>query len=150
MKAVIQKVNTAEVSVNKKTVASIDQGLLVLLGITHSDTKEDAEWLAKKILNLRIFNDENGIMNYSIFDKNYQIITVSQFTLYAKTKKGNRPSYLEAAKHEQSEELYKYFIKYLDQIFKKKTLTGIFGANMQVKLCNDGPVTIIIDTKDKY
>ena len=136
MKAVIQRVSKASVTINNKTVATINQGLLVLLGIVPEDTQEDIQWLTKKIVNLRIFNDENGVMNTSIGNNNGDIIVVSQFTLYASTKKGNRPSYLKAAKHEGSIPLYENFVLPLEQKLGKKVGTGEFGADMKVSLIN--------------
>jgi len=149
MIAVIQRVKNANVEVEKTIISSINQGLLILLGITHSDNEEDIEWLVNKIVNLRIFDDENGIMNKSCIDINGDIITVSQFTLHARTKKGNRPSYIDAAKPDIAIPLYEKFIENMDILLNKKTYSGEFGANMQIELCNDGPVTIIIDTKNK-
>jgi D-aminoacyl-tRNA deacylase len=145
----IQRVSEASVKINEEIYAKINKGLLLLIGIAHSDTKEDAEWLTNKIANLRIFDDENGIMNLSIKDIGGDILTISQFTLHAKTKKGNRPSYIEAAKPPLSTNLYKYFINSLEKHLEKKTFHGIFGEYMKVSLCNDGPVTIIIDTDNK-
>ncbi len=149
MIATIQRVTKASVKINNEIYSQIDDGLLILLGVTHIDTKEDAEWLSNKIINLRIFDDADGVMNLSIKDLNYDILTISQFTLHAKTKKGNRPSYIEAAKPPLSTDLYEYFINCLNDLLQKKTSSGKFGEYMQIELCNDGPVTIIIDTKDK-
>lgn len=149
MKAVIQRVSEASVTVNAKKIAEISHGLLILLGIEHEDTHEDIMWLSAKIAKLRIFNDENGVMNTSLIDINGEAIVVSQFTLHASTKKGNRPSYLKAAKPETSIPLYEAFVTQLEQDLQKKVQTGIFGADMKVKLLNDGPVTIIIDSKNK-
>lgn len=149
MIAVIQRVNNASVSVNDKKYSEISKGLLILLGVTHDDTDEDIDWLANKIVNLRIFDDDNGVMNISVKDLNLDILTISQFTLHAKTKKGNRPSYIEAAKPPKSIELYENFVNKMDSLMNKKTFTGIFGEYMKIDLCNDGPVTIIIDTKNK-
>ena len=149
MKAVIQRVSEANVTINKKIVADINNGLLILVGITDDDTKEDIDWLSKKINNLRIFNDENNVMNKSLIDSNGDAIIVSQFTLQASTKKGNRPSYMKAAKPEIAIPLYKDFIHQFEQDLGKKVQTGEFGADMKVALLNDGPVTIIIDTKNK-
>lgn len=149
MKAVIQRVSYASVTVDNKTISSIENGLLVLLGITENDTKEDIEWLSKKILNLRIFNDENEIMNKSLIEVDGDLIIVSQFTLLASTKKGNRPSYIKAAKPEIATPIYEQFILHTEKALGKKVGTGIFGADMKIKLLNDGPVTIIIDTKNK-
>jgi D-aminoacyl-tRNA deacylase len=149
MRVVIQRVLRASVSIDENTVASIGQGLLILLGIETEDSEEDLLWLCKKITNLRIFSDTQGLMNQSIVDKQGQIIIVSQFTLFANTKKGNRPSYLRAARPEIAIPIYEMF---LEQIQLETGLTvqaGKFGADMQVELINDGPVTIWIDTKDK-
>ncbi|GGH40873.1 D-tyrosyl-tRNA(Tyr) deacylase [Mangrovimonas yunxiaonensis] len=149
MRAVIQRVSKASVTIAGKTVAKIDEGLLVLLGIEHADTEEDIAWLSKKINNLRIFNDENGVMNQSLIDINGQAIVVSQFTLHANTKKGNRPSYIKAAKPDVAIPLYTTFVKQFEAHLGKPIQTGEFGADMKVALLNDGPVTIIIDTKNK-
>ncbi len=149
MKAVIQRVTKASVTVNGDKVANIKSGLLILLGIIDDDTQEDINWLSKKIINLRIFNDENDIMNKSLIDINGDAIVVSQFTLHASTKKGNRPSYIKAAKPDIAIPLYDQFIKQFETDLGKKVQTGEFGADMKVELLNDGPVTIIIDTKDK-
>jgi D-tyrosyl-tRNA(Tyr) deacylase len=149
MKAVIQRVSKASVTIEGKKVASIQHGLLVLLGIENEDAQEDINWLSNKIINLRIFGDENGVMNKSIRDVEGDIIVVSQFTLHASTKKGNRPSYIKAAKPEIAIPLYERFVKQAEQDLGKTVQTGQFGANMKVELINDGPVTIIIDTKNK-
>ena len=149
MKAVIQRVNHASVQVNNKLVSEINKGLLIFLGITHDDDKNDIEWLSNKIAGLRIFNDSDGIMNLSINDINGVVMVVSQFTLHAKTKKGNRPSYINAAKPEQANTLYEDFKKAMALLIKTPIASGIFGADMKVQLNNDGPVTIIIDTKNK-
>ena len=149
MRAVIQRVMEASVIIKKQKVATIQQGLLVLLGIEIEDTKEDALWLANKIAALRIFSDEEGVMNKSIIEIGGEAIVVSQFTLHAKTKKGNRPSYIKAARPEQSMPLYKQFKEDLSVAIGKQVQSGEFGANMQVSLINDGPVTILIDTKNK-
>lgn len=149
MKAVIQRVSEASVTVNAEKIANIGHGVLILLGIEHEDTQEDITWLSAKIAKLRIFNDENGVMNTSLISTNGEAIVVSQFTLYASTKKGNRPSYLKAAKSDISIPLYEAFVRQLEQEIDKKVQTGIFGADMKVALLNDGPVTIIIDTKNK-
>ena len=149
MRAVIQRVSEASVVVEDEKVANIQQGLLVLLGIEIEDTKEDADWLANKISALRIFSDSEGKMNNSILDVDGDVIVVSQFTLHAKTKKGNRPSYIKASRPEQAIPLYELFKEELSQLIGKKVQSGVFGANMQVSLINDGPVTIIIDTKNK-
>ncbi len=149
MKIVIQRVSQASVQVDNKIVSAIKHGLLILLGITEDDTKEDIEWLCKKIVNLRIFNDDDGIMNWSLKDIEGEVLVISQFTLMANTKKGNRPSYIKAAKPEIAIPIYQDFIKTLEQTLGKKVGTGIFGADMKVNLLNDGPVTIIIDSKRK-
>ncbi len=149
MKAVLQRVTSASVVVEGQEVAAIGGGLLVLLGIEEADTQEDIDWLAAKIINLRIFNDSDNIMNLSVKDVDGEVLTVSQFTLHASTKKGNRPSYIKAAKPEISIPLYENFIRTFERLFGKKIQTGRFGADMKVSLLNDGPVTIIIDTKEK-
>ncbi|MDD2385957.1 MAG: D-aminoacyl-tRNA deacylase [Bacteroidales bacterium] len=149
MIALIQRVKNASVEINNKVYSQISKGLIIFLGISHNDSEQDIEWLTNKIVNLRIFDDENNVMNLSCIDIDGEIITISQFTLHARTKKGNRPSYIDAAKPEVAEPLYLKFVKKLDSLCNKKTLTGIFGANMQVSLCNDGPVTIIIDSKNR-
>lgn len=149
MKAVIQRVLEASVTIDQKRVANINQGLLLLLGVEEADTEEDIIWLSKKIANLRIFNDENGVMNTSLLDIKGDVIVVSQFTLHASTKKGNRPSYIKAAKPDIAIPLYERFVSQLEADLQRKVQTGKFGADMKVSLINDGPVTIIIDTKDK-
>ena len=149
MKAVIQRVSRASVTINKEKVANIKNGLLILLGIVNDDTQEDINWLSKKIINLRIFNDENGVMNTSLIQSDGDAIIVSQFTLQASTKKGNRPSYIKAAKPDLAIPLYEDFINKFEINLGKKVQTGEFGADMKVELLNDGPVTIIIDTKNK-
>jgi len=149
MRAVIQRVESASVVVLETEIAKIDHGLLVLLGIEIKDTKEDAFWLASKIAGLRIFSDEKGVMNKSIIDTDGEVIVVSQFTLHAKTRKGNRPSYLKAAKPEKSIPLYEQLKKYLSEAIGRQVQSGEFGADMKVTLVNDGPVTILIDTKNK-
>ena len=149
MKAVIQRVSKASVTIEGKKVADIKSGLLILLGITNDDAKEDIDWLSKKINNLRVFNDANGVMNKSLIDSLGDAIIVSQFTLQASTKKGNRPSYMKAAKPEIAIPLYKEFIHQFEQDLGKKVQTGEFGADMKVELLNDGPITIIIDTENK-
>lgn len=149
MKVVIQRVSKASVSIENKRVASIDKGLLVLLGIVNEDTQEDIDWLCNKITNLRIFADANGVMNTSVQDIDGAVIVVSQFTLHAATKKGNRPSYIKAAKPDIAIPLYELIVKKLESILGKPVQTGEFGANMQVELINDGPVTIIVDSKNK-
>ena len=149
MLAVVQRVMSASVTIGGNTKASIGKGLLVLLGIENADAKEDIEWLSSKIVNLRIFNDAAGIMNISVKDDDGDILVVSQFTLHASTKKGNRPSYIKAAKPEVAIPLYEQFVASLATLLGKPVLTGDFGADMKVSLINDGPVTIIIDTKNK-
>ncbi|MCB0461184.1 MAG: D-tyrosyl-tRNA(Tyr) deacylase [Flavobacteriaceae bacterium] len=149
MKVVIQRVLEANVTINNDVVANIKNGLLVLLGIVDEDAQEDINWLCNKIANLRIFGDENDVMNKSILEIKGDVIVVSQFTLHANTKKGNRPSYIKAAKPEIAIPLYKAFVKQLEINLGKTVQTGEFGADMKVQLINDGPVTIIIDTKNK-
>ena len=149
MKVVIQRVSKASVTIHQKIVATIQQGLLVLVGIIEEDSIEDINWLVKKIVNLRIFNDENEVMNLSLKDVNGDLILVSQFTLHASTKKGNRPSYIKAAKPEIAIPLYENFIVSLENELGKKIQTGEFGADMKVEILNDGPVTIVIDSKNK-
>ena len=149
MKVVIQRVSEASVSIDKIIVSEIKMGLLILVGIENEDATEDINWLCKKISNLRIFSDENQIMNKSITDVGGEIIVVSQFTLQASTKKGNRPSYIAAARPEIAIPLYEEFISTLENNINKQIKTGKFGADMQVSLVNDGPVTIIIDSKNK-
>jgi len=149
MKSVIQRVSKASVTIEGKVVSEIKNGLLILLGIEPADTEEDIEWLSKKIANLRIFNDEKGVMNNSLIDEKGDAIIVSQFTLHANTKKGNRPSYINAAKPEIAIPLYKQFIANFEIQIGKKVGTGEFGADMKVELVNEGPVTIIIDSKNK-
>ena len=149
MRAVIQRVTKASVTIEKKIHSEISNGLLVLLGIEDADTVEDIEWLSGKIINLRIFNDENGVMNVSVKDSNGDILVVSQFTLHASTKKGNRPSYIKASKPDIAIPIYEKMISKLEIDLEKKIFTGEFGADMKVSLLNDGPVTICIDTKNK-
>ena len=149
MRAVIQRVSEASVTVDNNITGSINNGLLVLVGIEDEDNNEDILWLSNKIVNLRIFNDENGVMNVSLKDNNGDILLVSQFTLHAATKKGNRPSYIKASKPEIAIPMYEKMIAQLESDLGKKIQTGIFGADMKVKLLNDGPVTIVIDTKNK-
>jgi D-tyrosyl-tRNA(Tyr) deacylase len=149
MKIVIQRVSSASVIIDSKVVAEIQKGLLVLIGIEDADNQEDINWLTTKIANLRIFEDEDQVMNLSINDIQGEIIVVSQFTLHALTKKGNRPSYIKAAKPEIAIPLYENFVQKLENELGKKVQTGQFGADMKVALVNDGPVTIIIDTKNK-
>lgn len=149
MKAVIQRVKHASVTVEGIKIAAIKQGVLVLLGVSEQDTNEDVIWLSKKIANLRIFNDENNVMNASLISVDGDAIVVSQFTLQASTKKGNRPSYLKAAKPKTAIPIYESFVKQFEQDLGKKVGTGEFGADMKVELLNDGPVTIVIDTENK-
>ncbi|NJB70825.1 D-tyrosyl-tRNA(Tyr) deacylase [Saonia flava] len=149
MRAVIQRVSYASVTVDGKVVSKIEEGILVLLGIEDADDKEDIEWLSNKISKLRIFGDENGVMNCSVKDIDGEVIVVSQFTLHAMTKKGNRPSYIKASKPEIAIPLYEEFIMQIENNLGKKVGAGIFGADMKVKLLNDGPVTICIDTKNR-
>ena len=149
MRVVIQKVTQASVSIENQTVASIDKGLLVLVGIEDGDTNEDIAWLSSKIVNLRVFDDDNGVMNLSVKEMDGEVLIVSQFTLHASTKKGNRPSYIKAARPEVAIPIYEAFIKQVETLLGKRVPTGQFGAMMQVSLCNDGPVTILIDTKNK-
>lgn len=149
MRAVIQRVTRASVTVEGTLTGSIDNGLLVLLGIEDADNDEDINWLSNKIVNLRIFNDEAGVMNKSVIETNGRILLVSQFTLHASTKKGNRPSYIKASKPDIAIPMYEKMIKQLDTDLGQKTETGIFGADMKVELLNDGPVTIVIDTRNK-
>jgi D-tyrosyl-tRNA(Tyr) deacylase len=149
MRAVIQRVSQASVTVNGKIISEIRNGLLILLGIENEDTIEDITWLSRKIVNLRIFNDADGVMNESLLDSNGKAIVVSQFTLHASTKKGNRPSYIKAARPEVAIPLYEKFILQIEADLNKKVGTGLFGADMKVELLNDGPVTILIDTKNR-
>ena len=149
MRAVIQRVLSASVSIDGGIKSSIGAGLLVLLGVGHEDGKEDVEYLVKKISGLRIFNDEEGVMNRSVLETGGEVIVVSQFTLMASTKKGNRPSWLRAAGHEHAVPMYERFVELLSQGLGKKVGTGVFGAEMKVELINDGPVTICMDTKNK-
>lgn len=149
MKAVIQRVSKASVTIAGVNVASINNGLLVLLGIIDEDSQDDIKWLSNKIVNLRIFGDENGVMNKSVIEVNGDVIVVSQFTLHASTKKGNRPSYIKASKPEIAIPLYGTFVKQLELDLGKKVQTGQFGADMKVELLNDGPVTIIMDSKSR-
>ena len=149
MKTVLQRVSHASVTVDGNKTADIQKGLLVLVGIEDSDTQEDIDWLVGKIVKMRIFGDENDVMNCSVQDIDGDIIVVSQFTLHASTKKGNRPSYIKAAKPEFAIPMYENFVKSLEKEFGKKIQTGIFGADMKVSLLNDGPVTILIDSKNR-
>ena len=149
MRVVIQKVTQSSLSIENQIVASIDKGLLVLVGIEDTDTNDDIAWLSAKIVNLRVFDDDNGVMNLSVKEVEGQVLIVSQFTLHASTKKGNRPSYIKAARPEVAIPIYETFIKQVESLLGKRVSTGQFGAMMQVSLCNDGPVTILIDTKNK-
>ena len=149
MRAVIQRVKGCKVDIAGQTVGAIDNGVLVLLGVEAADNAEDIEWLAGKISRLRIFDDENGVMNLDITQAGGRALVVSQFTLYASTKKGNRPSYIRSAPEPISRPLYEQFVARLEQLLGTKVETGQFGADMQVSLVNDGPVTIIIDTKHR-
>ncbi len=149
MKVVIQRVSWASVTIAGQKVAAINNGLLILLGIVNEDSQDDINWLSKKVSNLRIFGDDEGVMNKSLLDVEGDIIVVSQFTLHANTKKGNRPSYIKAAKPDLAIPLYEAFVAQLEQEIGKQVQTGEFGADMKVELLNDGPVTIIIDSKQK-
>ncbi|HBT86378.1 MAG: D-aminoacyl-tRNA deacylase [Fermentimonas sp.] len=149
MRILIQRVSEASVQIEGKTKSEIDKGLLIFVGIENEDSEDDIDFLAKKSVNLRIFDDENGVMNRSILDSGGDILVISQFTLHASTKKGNRPSYIKAAKPDVSVPLYENFCNVLSQKLDKKVKTGEFGADMKVKLVNDGPVTILIDSKNK-
>jgi len=149
MRVVIQRVSKSTVTINKKNVRSINKGLLILVGFEDNDSKEDLDWISGKIVRLRIFDDDEGIMNKSVSDINGDIMLVSQFTLHASTKKGNRPSYIKASKPEIAIPLYQNFISILHFDLGKAIVTGEFGADMQVQLINDGPVTILIDSKNK-
>ena len=149
MRIVIQRVSHASVTIDGEVKSKIGKGYLVLLGVCEEDSQEDVEWLVKKVIGLRVFDDENGVMNRSIMDVGGDILVVSQFTLFASYKKGNRPSWLRAARHEISVPLYESFCKRLSEALGKKVGTGEFGADMKVELLNDGPVTICMDTKNK-
>jgi D-tyrosyl-tRNA(Tyr) deacylase len=149
MRVVIQRVKKASVTIDSRVRDEIGPGLLVLTGIEEADDMSDVEWLSSKIVQLRIFDDEAGVMNRSVMDTGGGIMVISQFTLHAKTKKGNRPSYMKAARHEIAIPLYESFIRKLSELSGKKVATGEFGAMMDISLINDGPVTIIIDTKEK-
>jgi D-aminoacyl-tRNA deacylase len=149
MRAVIQRVSKAGVTIDNKIYSQIGNGLLVLLGIEDADTAEDIEWLSGKIVSLRIFNDDNGVMNVSVKDSSGDILVVSQFTLHASTKKGNRPSYIKASKPDFAVPMYERFLQQLTSDLGKKIYTGVFAADMKVELLNDGPVTIVMDTKDR-
>ncbi|MET7029997.1 D-aminoacyl-tRNA deacylase [Sediminicola luteus] len=149
MRAIIQRVSKASVTVDGEVISKIDNGLLILLGIEDADEQDDLEWLSRKIVNLRIFNDSEGVMNQSLMEHGGNAIVVSQFTLHASTKKGNRPSYIKAAKPTVAIPLYERFVSQMEQDLGQKVGTGIFGADMKVELVNDGPVTIAIDTKNR-
>lgn len=149
MRAVIQRALNADCKVDGKVTGSIGSGFLVLLGIEDADTDDDLQWLAQKIVNLRVFGDENGLMNKALADINGNILLISQFTLFAQTKKGNRPSFIRAARPDKAIPMYEQMIKVMTELTGKKVETGIFGADMKISLLNDGPVTIIMDTKDK-
>ena len=149
MKVVLQRVTSASVTVDDKIVGEIQKGIVVLVGIEEADSQEDIDWLVGKITQLRIFGDENGVMNLSVEEVNGDVLVVSQFTLHAATKKGNRPSYIKAARPEVAIPMYEKFVSSLEIKLGKKVATGIFGADMKVALLNDGPVTIIIDSKNK-
>ena len=149
MRAVIQRVREASVTIDGNVHGSIGNGYMILLGVCEEDTQDDVEWLVKKIVNLRVFDDENGVMNRSIMDVGGDCLVVSQFTLFASYKKGNRPSWLRAARHEISVPLYEFFCNRLSEEMGRTVATGIFGADMKVALINDGPVTICMDTKNK-
>ena len=149
MRVVIQRVKNAQVDIENKTVGSIDQGLVVLLGIEMADTLEDLIWTVKKITQLRIFSDAEDVMNRSLLDVAGELLLISQFTLMAATKKGNRPSYIRAAKHDYAIPMYEAFIGEIERVMGKPIATGVFGADIQVSLCNDGPVTLQLDSKNK-
>lgn len=149
MRAVIQRVSHASCTVDNKITGEIEQGLLVLLGVEEGDTKADMEWLGQKLVNLRIFSDEQGLMNKSVQDIEGNILLISQFTLFAQTKKGNRPSFIRAGKPDIAKPMYEAMGDYLSDLLGKPAQLGIFGADMKIDLCNDGPVTIIMNTKDK-
>tara|TARA_R110002124_G_scaffold71890_2_gene192288 strand:- start:498 stop:950 length:453 start_codon:yes stop_codon:yes gene_type:complete len=149
MRVVLQRVSSASVTIENKTVATIQKGLLVLVGIEDADNQEDVDWLVNKIINIRIFGDENDVMNLSVADIDGDIIVVSQFTLHAATKKGNRPSYIKASKPDIAIPLYENFVQKMKFALGKRIQTGVFGADMKVALVNDGPVTIMIDSKNR-
>ena len=149
MKLVIQRVSHASVSIDGRVVGRIDAGLLVLVGVATDDTEQDVQWLAQKTANMRIFDDDNGVMNLSVSDVGGQVLAVSQFTLQASTRKGNRPSYIRAAGHQLSVPLYELFCSEMERLLTRPVERGVFGANMQVELVNDGPVTIVVDSKNK-
>tara|TARA_R110002074_G_scaffold86875_1_gene191746 strand:- start:22456 stop:22908 length:453 start_codon:yes stop_codon:yes gene_type:complete len=149
MRVVVQRVTKASVTVDEKQISAIESGLLILVGIENLDSQEDIDWLSNKIVNLRIFNDDQGVMNKSLLESKGDVIVVSQFTLHASTKKGNRPSYINAARPETAVPIYEAFVKALELKLGKKVGTGVFGADMKVALLNDGPVTILMDSKNK-
>ncbi len=149
MKLVIQRVSHASVSIDGRVVGRIDAGLLVLVGVATDDTEQDVQWLAQKTANMRIFDDDNGVMNLSVSDVGGQVLAVSQFTLQASTRKGNRPSYIHAAGHQLAVPLYELFCSEMERLLTRPVERGVFGANMQVELVNDGPVTIVVDSKNK-
>ena len=149
MRAVIQRVSHASCTVDNVITGKIDQGLLVLVGIEDDDQKEDLQWLSQKLVNLRIFSDENGLMNKSIQDIEGNMLLISQFTLFAQTKKGNRPSFIKASKPDKAKPMYEEMAKYISELLGKQVQLGIFGADMKIDLRNDGPVTIMMNTKDK-
>lgn len=149
MKLVIQRVSHASVSIDGRVVGRIDAGLLVLVGVATDDTEQDVQWLAQKTANMRIFDDDNGVMNLSVSDVGGQVLAVSQFTLQASTRKGNRPSYIRAAGHQLAVPLYELFCSEMERLLARPVERGVFGANMQVELVNDGPVTIVVDSKNK-
>ena len=149
MRAVLQRVSEASCTVDGKITGEIKTGFLVLLGVEDADTDEDLRWLAQKIASMRVFGDENGLMNKALADVNGDILLISQFTLFASTKKGNRPGFTRAARPDKAIPMYEKMIKVLEEITNKRVATGIFGADMKISLLNDGPVTIIMDTKDK-
>jgi len=149
MRIVLQRVSQASVSIDNKIISAIKEGILILLGIEDADSSQDIEWLCNKIVKMRIFNDENGVMNLSLQDIDGEALVISQFTLHASTKKGNRPGYIKAARPEVAIPLYGEFIRELEKTFGKKVGAGVFGADMKVLLLNDGPVTIVLDSKNK-
>ena len=149
MRIVVQRVLNASVSINNELYSSINQGLMILVGVAEGDTEQDMEWLAAKAANMRIFDDENGVMNRSVIDVEGEVLAVSQFTLNASTKKGNRPSYIHAAGHDVAVPLYEKFCERMQELIGREVKRGVFGADMQVSLINDGPVTIIVDSKLK-
>ncbi|HZJ36594.1 MAG TPA: D-aminoacyl-tRNA deacylase [Gillisia sp.] len=149
MRVVLQRVSQASVSIDNKINAAIKEGILILLGIEDADTSQDIKWLCNKIVKMRIFNDEKGVMNLSLQEIDGEALVISQFTLHASTKKGNRPGYIKAARPEVAIPLYEEFIREFEKILGKKVGTGIFGADMKVSLLNDGPVTIVLDSKNK-